>query len=332
MHPLREGHKVDMTEQAKENGPRFIEIDTHDSGQRIDNFLITRLKGMPKSRIYRLLRKGEVRVNKGRIKAHYRLRAGDRIRLPPMTLPARAREEESPEIQMMGRRLEECILYEDDELLAINKPSGMPVHGGSGLQGGVIEGLRQVRPEARFLELVHRLDKDTSGCLLIAKRKQALRELHRIFREDRVDKRYLALLNGVWRRPREMVDVSLRKFVLRGGERFVKVDREGKPSRTEFRTLERFTEATLVEARLLTGRTHQIRVHAAYLGHPILGDTRYGDEEANRRWRGKGLKRLFLHAWRLELPHPADGSRLRLEAPLDAELEYLLEALKKARS
>ncbi|WP_026596290.1 23S rRNA pseudouridine(955/2504/2580) synthase RluC [Methylohalobius crimeensis] len=321
-----------MTEQAKENGPRFIEIDTHDSGQRIDNFLITRLKGMPKSRIYRLLRKGEVRVNKGRIKAHYRLRAGDRIRLPPMTLPARAREEESPEIQMMGRRLEECILYEDDELLAINKPSGMPVHGGSGLQGGVIEGLRQVRPEARFLELVHRLDKDTSGCLLIAKRKQALRELHRIFREDRVDKRYLALLNGVWRRPREMVDVSLRKFVLRGGERFVKVDREGKPSRTEFRTLERFTEATLVEARLLTGRTHQIRVHAAYLGHPILGDTRYGDEEANRRWRGKGLKRLFLHAWRLELPHPADGSRLRLEAPLDAELEYLLEALKKARS
>ncbi|XSG85878.1 MAG: 23S rRNA pseudouridine(955/2504/2580) synthase RluC [Methylohalobius sp. ZOD2] len=332
MHPLREGHKVDMTEQAKENGPRFIEIDIHDSGQRIDNFLITRLKGMPKSRIYRLLRKGEVRVNKGRIKAHYRLRAGDRIRLPPMTLPARARDGENPEVQMMGRRLEECILYEDDWLLAINKPSGMPVHGGSGLQGGVIEGLRQVRPEARFLELVHRLDKDTSGCLLIAKRKQALRELHRIFREDRVDKRYLALLNGVWRRRREMVDVSLRKFVLHGGERFVKVDREGKPSRTEFRTLERFTEATLVEARLLTGRTHQIRVHAAYLGHPILGDTRYGNEEANRRWRGRGLKRLFLHAWRLELPHPADGSRLRLEAPLEAELGYLLEALKKGRS
>ncbi|MBN2701781.1 MAG: 23S rRNA pseudouridine(955/2504/2580) synthase RluC [Methylothermaceae bacterium] len=321
-----------MTEQAKENGPRFIEIDIHDSGQRIDNFLITRLKGMPKSRIYRLLRKGEVRVNKGRIKAHYRLRAGDRIRLPPMTLPARARDGENPEVQMMGRRLEECILYEDDWLLAINKPSGMPVHGGSGLQGGVIEGLRQVRPEARFLELVHRLDKDTSGCLLIAKRKQALRELHRIFREDRVDKRYLALLNGVWRRRREMVDVSLRKFVLHGGERFVKVDREGKPSRTEFRTLERFTEATLVEARLLTGRTHQIRVHAAYLGHPILGDTRYGNEEANRRWRGRGLKRLFLHAWRLELPHPADGSRLRLEAPLEAELGYLLEALKKGRS
>ncbi|GAB4358852.1 MAG: 23S rRNA pseudouridine(955/2504/2580) synthase RluC [Methylohalobius crimeensis] len=332
MHPLREGHKVDMTEQAKENGPRFIEIDTHDSGQRIDNFLITRLKGMPKSRIYRLLRKGEVRVNKGRIKAHYRLRAGDRIRLPPMTLPARAREEENPEVQMMGRRLEACILYEDDGLLAINKPSGMPVHGGSGLQGGVIEGLRQVRPEARFLELVHRLDKDTSGCLLIAKRKQALRELHRIFREDQVDKRYLALLNGVGRRRREMVDVSLRKFVLHGGERFVKVDREGKPSRTEFRTLERFTEATLVEARLLTGRTHQIRVHAAYLGHPILGDTRYGDEEANRLWRQRGLKRLFLHAWRLALPHPAGGSPLRLEAPLDADLEHLLEHLKKGGS
>lgn len=314
-----------MIEQSEKIGPKLLEVDAEDAGQRIDNFLISYLKGVPKSCVYRLLRTGEVRVNKGRIKACYRLNPGDLIRLPPLTLPSPNPVPEIPAARAMGRRLEKHILYEDDWLLVVNKPAGMPVHGGSGLNGGVIEGLRLIHSKAKVLELVHRLDKDTSGCLLIAKRKQVLKALHQAFREDRVDKRYLALLAGVWPRQRELVDVSLRKFVLRGGERFVRVDPDGKPSRTEFRTLERLADATLVEAQLLTGRTHQIRVHAAYLGHPILGDSRYGDEETNRLWRKRGLKRLFLHAWRLELCHPISGVRLRLEAPLEPALESLLK-------
>lgn len=314
-----------MIEKSDKIGPRLIEIDADDAGQRIDNFLLSHLKGVPRSCVYRLLRKGGVRVNKDRVKAQYRLNSGDLIRLPPLALPSPNPAPEIPAAQAMGRRLEKRILYEDDWLLVVNKPAGMPVHGGSGLAGGVIEGLRLIHPKAEALELVHRLDKDTSGCLLIAKRKQVLKALHQALREDRVDKRYLALLAGVWSRQRERVDVPLRKFVLRGGERFVRVDPQGKPSQTEFRKLERFADATLVEAQLLTGRTHQIRVHAAYLGHPIIGDPRYGDEETNRRWRERGLKRLFLHAWRLELCHPVSGVRLRLEAPLEAGLVGLLK-------
>ncbi len=314
-----------MIEKSDKIGPKLIEIDADDAGQRIDNFLISHLKGVPKSCVYRLLRTGQIRVNQGRVKAPYRLSKGDLIRLPPLLVPAAEPKPEAQAVRAMGRRLQQCVLYEDDWLLALNKPAGMPVHGGSGLAGGVIEGLRLLNPEADRWELVHRLDKDTSGCLLIAKRKQVLKALHQVLREDRVDKRYLALLAGVWSRQREVVDVPLRKFVLQGGERLVRIDPQGKPARTEFTKLAQGKEATWVEARLLTGRTHQIRVHAAHLGHPIIGDPRYGDEETNRRWRERGLKRLFLHAWRLELCHPVSGVLLRLEAPLEAGLVNLLK-------
>ncbi|GAB6067259.1 23S rRNA pseudouridine(955/2504/2580) synthase RluC [Methylothermus subterraneus] len=312
-----------MIEQTEKTAPKLVTVEAEDQGQRIDNFLIAHLKGVPKSHLYRLLRTGQVRVNGGRVKAPYRLQAGDRIRLPPLAL-APARELASPAARAMGRRLENRFLYEDAWLLAIAKPAGMPVHGGSGLTGGVIEGLRLVRPEAERWELVHRLDKDTSGCLLIAKRKGVLRSLHQALRAGQMDKRYLALLAGVWKEEQRLVEVPLRKFVLPGGERYVRADPQGKPARTEFVKLAQLAEATLVEARLLTGRTHQIRVHAAWMGHPILGDARYGEEAVNAAWRGQGLKRMFLHAWKLALLHPITGARLELEAPLEAELIKLL--------
>ena len=214
-------------------------------------------------------------------------------------------------------------------MLVLNKPAGVAVHGGSGIRGGVIESLRASRPREKSLELVHRLDKETSGCLLIAKKRQVLRALHTLIRDDDVDKRYLALITGKWRCRRQLVDVPLRKYVLKGGERMVRADREGKPSRTEFRRLRCFDQGTLVEARLFTGRTHQIRIHAAHLGHPIAGDERYGRATDNGQWRSLGLRRMFLHAWRLDLPHPVSGERLQLEAPLSAELQALLDKLEQ---
>ncbi len=317
--------KEQLVEAKEKSAPGRLEIQSDEAGRRIDNFLIARLKGVPKSRIYRMLRTGEVRVNKGRVKPQYRLRCGDVVRLPPVVLEERTAH---PGVARgMGRRLEDRVLYEDEVLLVLDKPAGMPVHGGSGLEGGVIEALRSVRPEARFLELVHRLDRDTSGCLLIAKKRPALRALHAQMRQNAVDKRYLLLMTGIWRQRRRTVDAPLRKFVLRGGERLVRVDPEGKPSRTEFRRLGQGMGATLAEAHLLTGRTHQIRVHAAWLGHPLAGDERYGDKEANRRWRGQGLRRLFLHAWRLGFRHPASGAIMRFEAPLEPELTDLLARL-----
>lgn len=219
------------------------------------------------------------------------------------------------------------ILFEDDELLALNKPAGMAVHGGSGVSLGVIEALRELRPRARTLELVHRLDRDTSGCLVIAKRRTALLALHEQFRGPGVEKVYLALLTGRWAHRRALVDAPLQKNVLVSGERVVKVAREGKPARTEFRRRECYAAATLVEARPITGRTHQIRVHAQRLGHPVAGDERYGDERANREFRRFGLGRLFLHAARLTLRHPRSGEPLRLEAPLDPELHHVLTLL-----
>lgn len=309
-----------MIEKYDKIGPKLVEVKADDAGQRIDNFLLSYLKGVPKSHIYRLLRTGQVRVNKGRVKAQYRLSSGDLIRLPPLALPSLSSVPETTAAQAMGRRLQHRVLYEDDWLLVINKPAGMPVHGGSGLDGGVIDGLRLVFPQAKRWELVHRLDKDTSGCLLLAKHRQTLRALQRAFREDQVDKRYLALLAGVWGAKQRLIEVPLRKYVRQGGERFVRVDPQGKPAKTEFIKLAQLTDATLVEARPLTGRTHQIRVHAAYLGHPIVGDERYGDEETNLSFRRRGLKRLFLHAWQLAFTHPVTGAPLGFKATLPPEL------------
>jgi 23S rRNA pseudouridine955/2504/2580 synthase len=305
---------------------RFIEVDGDAAGQRVDNFLFGQLKGVPKSHVYRILRTGQVRINGGRIRAEYKLAAGDVIRVPPVRSAAVA--EEKPSRFWGSTKLEHRILYEDDHLLALNKPAGMSVHGGSGGNFGVIEGLRAMRPEARFLELVHRLDRDTTGCLLIAKRRAALRDLHRQFRGDDVEKSYIALLSGNWARKAAVVDVPLLKNVLQGGERFVRVSRQGKEAVTEFRRLQRFADATLVEAMPVTGRTHQIRVHAKSLGHPLAGDERYGEEEANRRFRRLGLKRLFLHSASLTFHHPETGRALRIDAPLEPDLADFLAILK----
>ncbi|MBI3773851.1 MAG: 23S rRNA pseudouridine(955/2504/2580) synthase RluC [Gammaproteobacteria bacterium] len=304
---------------------RIVEVDADRAGQRIDNFLMTCLKGVPKSLVYRILRTGEVRVNKGRIKPSYRLEAGDQIRIPPV------RTSDTPEAVVPTRRaqeqLEGTILYEDNGLLAINKPSGMAVHGGSGLSFGVIEALRILRPEKDHLELVHRLDRETSGCLLIAKRRSALRQLHELMRDGQMEKQYLALCMGRWKGGR--VDVPLRKNVQRSGERMVTVSADGKASESRFTPLQRFADATLMEVDIYTGRTHQIRVHAAHSGHPLAADEKYGDKTFNKQMREFGLKRLFLHAQVLRFPWGDDGKMLEIRAPLDEDLSAVLKRLPK---
>jgi 23S rRNA pseudouridine955/2504/2580 synthase len=314
--------------ESKKNSPTvtFIEVGEEYAGQRIDNFLLRHLKGAPKSHIYRILRKGEVRVNKGRIKAHYKLIAGDRVRIPPVRLAASPeRERVSDSLKVL---LSESIVYEDERILVVNKPSGLAVHGGSGVSVGVIEILRQLRPEQMHLELVHCLDRDTSGCLLISKRRSALRTLHELIRENRVDKRYLTLLKGSWRKGVQVVDMPLKKNTLQGGERVVRIDPEGKSSQTTFRRLERFSDATLVEAELITGRTHQIRVHSAWLGSPVLGDQKYGDAAANKAMKDKGLNRLFLHAYKIGLRWPGEKREMVVKAPLPESLNQVLSKLK----
>lgn len=308
-------------------GVRHVTVAERDTGQRIDNFLLRMLKGVPRSHIYRILRRGEVRVNGGRVRSTYRLVAGDEVRVPPVRVAAVT---ETPDVPgWLTARLSRAILYEDRLLLALDKPAGVAVHGGSGVSSGAIEALRAMRPDERELELVHRLDRDTSGVLLVAKRRSALRSLHGMLREGQADKRYLALLCGRWRNDRADVTVPLRKNVLRGGERVVRVDPAGKPSHTAFRVTHRFSDHLLVEARLHTGRTHQIRVHAQSLGTPIAGDPKYGDEAVNRRLAEIGLKRLFLHASRVSFAWGDPPRRLTIEAPLPEELAAVLERLQQ---
>lgn len=302
---------------------QLVEITEDNNDQRLDNFLLTRLKGVPKSHIYRIVRKGEVRVNKGRVDANYRLVPGDIVRIPPVRVAEKAELAFVP--QTLRDALQYGILYEDDGFMVVNKPAGFPVHGGSGIDSGIIEGLRRLRPEATFLELVHRLDRDTSGCLIIAKKRSALRRLHDLFRDDRVHKTYLALLAGQWARKKMMVNAPLLKNVNKGGERIVVVSQSGKEAETLFRRVKLFKNSTLVEASPKTGRTHQIRVHAAWLGHPIVGDERYGLAEVNKTFYGKGYKRMFLHARELTFDHPATGKPIKFEAPLPAQLQDLLD-------
>ncbi|WP_313328020.1 23S rRNA pseudouridine(955/2504/2580) synthase RluC [Pseudomonas qingdaonensis] len=297
------------------SGVQLIEVAPELAGQRIDNFLITALKGVPKTLIYRILRKGEVRVNKGRIKPEYKLQAGDIVRVPPVRLPER--DEPVPLAQGLLQRLEAAIVYEDKALIVLNKPAGIAVHGGSGLNYGVIEAFRQLRPDTKELELVHRLDRDTSGLLMIAKKRSMLRHLHAALRGDGVDKRYMALVRGHWATAKKQVNAPLLKSNLRSGERMVEINDEGKEALTLFRVLRRFGDfATMVEARPITGRTHQIRVHTLHAGHCIAGDSKYGDEDFTREIRELGGKRLFLHAYALTVLLP-DGGELKLEAPVD---------------
>ena len=304
---------------------QLLEVAPEYAGQRIDNFLRTQLKGVPKTLIYRILRKGEVRVNKGRIKPEYKLQAGDIVRVPPLRLAER--DEPAPLAQGLLDRLEASIVFEDKALIVINKPAGIAVHGGSGLNFGVIEAFRQLRPDAKELELVHRLDRDTSGLLMIAKKRSMLRHLHAELRGDGVDKRYMALVRGHWATAKKQVNAPLLKNTLRSGERMVEVNDEGKEALTIFRVLRRFGEfATSIEAKPVTGRTHQIRVHALHAGHAIAGDSKYGDEDFTREIRDAGGKRLFLHAYALRVPLP-DGGELQLEAPVDEMWARTLERL-----
>jgi 23S rRNA pseudouridine955/2504/2580 synthase len=311
-----------MKELSKETSPLVRCIGEEAAEQRVDNYLIRTLKGVPKSHVYRILRSGEVRVNSRRVGPDYRLKEGDRVRVPPTRVgrPARPLQDAGPE-EFAGR-----VLYEDDAVLALDKPAGRAVHGGSGISLGLLEQLRRSRPQCRFLELVHRLDRDTSGVLLLAKKRSALTCLHEQLRAGTMRKIYVALVHGKWRDQKRNVRLPLEKYVLASGERRVAVRPEGAPSHTLFTLLEALPPYSLLEAELKTGRTHQIRVHLAHLGFPIAGDPKYGDYELNRRLAASGLKRMFLHARAIGFAHPANGEPVAVEAPLPGELARFLQA------
>lgn len=305
---------------------QFVDIDEDMAGQRIDNFLRNQLKNIPKSMIYRIVRKGEVRVNKKRIKAEYKLKAGDLVRIPPVTIEEKT-EENIPSTKLNKvSELEQCIIYEDDHLLILNKPSGTAVHGGSGLKFGAIEALRALRPDARFLELVHRIDRDTSGILLVAKKRSALRHLQAQFREKTVQKYYFALVMGEWKNSCKVVNAPLLKNEVNS---IVRVNPNGKASETRFKVLEKFQDATLVQASPITGRTHQIRVHAQHTGHPIAWDDRYGDRRFDAYTGKVGLNRLFLHAANIKFTHPGSEEKMDISAPMEKRLEKALTGLRK---
>lgn len=308
-----------------EHRPVLVKIHPEHVGQRIDNYLIGYLKGVPKSHIYRILRKGEVRVNKGRKKAHYRLQHDDVIRIPPIRVA-----EKPPQVSastQLRERLLTAIVYEDDAVMVVNKPAGMAVHGGSGIQLGLIEAMRDIRSDIHNLELVHRLDRETSGCLLLAKKRSALRGLHNELRENQWRKSYLCLVQGEFQGKKRQIDVPLLKNVLASGERVVRVHHDGKFALTKFTRITSQPEWSLLRADLVTGRTHQIRVHCQHMGHPIAGDERYGDKDFNTWARSRGLRRMFLHALRLQFRSPAGGELVNVLADPDPMLSEFLDEL-----
>ncbi|WP_143745833.1 RluA family pseudouridine synthase [Massilia sp. KIM] len=306
-------------------GAQFVTITEEEAGQRIDNYLLRVCKGVPKSHIYRILRSGEVRVNKGRIDQVYRLAEGDIVRIPPIRLAEKASSQTAPGAEF-------AVVFEDTHLLVIDKPAGVAVHGGSGVSYGVIEQLRAARPQAKFLELVHRLDRETSGLLLIAKKRTALTNLHAQMRDGHTDKRYLTAVHGDWTNKRQHVKLPLHKFTTPDGERRVVVQAGGQEAHTVFNLLRKWQDVALLEAELKTGRTHQIRVHLASSGFPILGDEKYGDFALNKRLQKGGedrgpLRRMFLHAWQITFTHPDSGKQMTLKAPLPAECDRFLLSL-----
>lgn len=305
---------------------QMITVDSDDQGQRIDNYLIRKVKGVPKTLIYRWLRKGEVRVNKKRVKPVYKLETGDMVRIPPVRQsdPGEPLKDVPASLR---QRLLDGIVFEDDRYLVINKPSGLASHGGSGLSFGLIEALRLVRDDLKTIELAHRLDKETSGCILLTKKRSALRTFQQLQREHEITKQYLALTCGHWPLEKMTVTAKLETRKLNGGERVVKVSKEGKPSETTFEVLEKYGDYTLVKATLGTGRTHQIRVHSQYQNAPLAGDPKYGDKAANLDLKKKGLKRLFLHACYLGFTDPDTGKSYDFSSPLEPELTDLLDAL-----
>ena len=318
-----------MAEVSKSSVTQAI-VTEDEQGQRLDNFLLKICKGVPKSHVYSIVRSGQVRVNSKRVDVSYRLQLGDILRIPPVRIAQR--EEEV--VAGAEIKAELPILFEDEAMLVVDKPSGIAVHGGSGVSFGVIEALRRQRPQARFLELAHRLDRETSGILLVGKKRSALVALHDMFREGGLggagrgaDKRYLVLVKGRWMDPVRNVKLPLLKYLLESGERRVRVADDGKTSHTVFRLVARWEHFSLLEAELKTGRTHQIRVHLAHLGFPIAGDEKYGDFALNKALPKTGLKRMFLHAWRMSLPHPINKEVLALEAPLPVALQQFLQGL-----
>jgi len=310
-----------MTTLGKAAMVRHEQVDEGSAGQRIDNFLLRVCKGVPKSHVYRILRSGEVRVNGGRVSPTYKLAEGDDVRIPPVRTAAPA----MPAAVPLGQPLP--VAFEDEALLVVDKPAGLAVHGGSGVSFGVIEQLRRQRPDARFLELAHRLDRETSGLLIVAKKRTALTVLHDMMREGRVEKRYLTLVAGRWMNPLQHIKASLHKYLTPEGERRVSVNREGKPAHSIVRLQRRWQSASLVEVELKTGRTHQIRVHLTHQGFPLCGDDKYGDFALNKRLEKVGLKRMFLHAASLCFRHPLTDREIALESPLPDELAGYLAHL-----
>ncbi|ANQ84781.1 ribosomal large subunit pseudouridine synthase C [Azoarcus olearius] len=310
-----------MTTQGKAIAVRHERIDEASAGQRIDNFLLRLAKGVPKSHVYRILRGGEVRVNGRRVQPTYRLALGDEVRVPPLRVAEPTRSAPAP----AGKPLP--VVFEDDALLVVNKPSGKAVHGGSGVSYGVIEQLRTQRPELRMLELAHRLDRETSGLLIVAKKRSALTALHDMMREGQVEKRYLTLVPGRWMNPMQHVKAPLLKYLTPEGERRVRVSDEGKPAHSIVRLVQRWADYSLLEVELKTGRTHQIRVHLTHLGFPLCGDDKYGDFALNKRLEGEGLRRMFLHAASLRFHHPLTGKLLAFEAALPDDLRGFVALL-----
>jgi 23S rRNA pseudouridine955/2504/2580 synthase len=304
-------------------GARVAAVGERGTGQRLDNFLLGELKGVPRSHVYRLIRSGQVRVNSGRATPSYRLQAGDRVRVPPVAARGPQPASDGGTFEWLGQR----IVFEDARLLVLDKPAGLAVHGGSGVSLGCIEALRALRPELPDLELVHRLDRATSGCLLVAKRRSALRQLHGLLREGRVDKRYLTLVRGRW--PGHVDEIEAPLLTKRpASEARVKVSAAGKAAKSSFRVLETYARtASLLEVSIATGRTHQIRVHTAHLGHPVAGDERYGDETFNASIEKLGLRRMFLHAHSVQFDWPETGEEFAVSVPLPAELAKVLTAL-----
>lgn len=325
LHMVRPDIKFPMKKNQHFPKVKIITISEDQAGQRIDNFLLARLKGVPKSRIYRSIRKGEVRVNKGRIKAVYKLKSSDAVRIPPIRI-SKATELLPPTLQLQSL-IADSILFEDGDLLVLNKPSGLAVHVGTGVKAGLIEVLRYMYPQQNYLELVHRLDKGTSGCIMLAKNARALRFLSQEFRTGRVSKIYHAVVMGRWPQSVTEVNAALLKNKPRSGERFVRLAENGKTALTRFTILKSLGTATLIEARPMTGRTHQIRVHAQAVGHPIMGDEKYSDAEDRKRLRKQGISRLLLHAAQLKFEHPAGEKLIEVKAPYDSQLQQAIEKL-----
>jgi len=314
--PFRLSHALEPSPTV-----RFVHIDAGQAGQRLDNFLLRACKGVPKSHLYKAVRGGEVRVNKGRTSVSYRLVEGDTVRIPPLRLPAPTQTRPVPKAAFHA-------VYEDEALLVIDKPAGVAVHGGSGVAFGVIEQLRAARPEARFLELAHRLDRETSGLLMLAKSRKALLGLHAMLREGAGRKHYLALVEGDWVNDRQHLRYPLYKYLTPSGERRVRVDPAGKPAHTIVTLRHRYGHYSLVDAELRSGRTHQIRVHLRASGYPIVGDDKYGHDATRAHFASLGLRRMFLHAWRLEIPHPLTEQTLSLQTDLPQECVRVLEILR----